>query len=91
MRVLKLIARVAFICNICFLVASLILWLPRPPEGQVVSTVIVMGFLMGMPLNIIVFGFAVARRWRVGIPIWVLTFNAVVFCLQLTSLILRLK
>ena len=91
MQVLKLIVRVAFICNICFLLASVIIWLPHPPEGQVVSTVIVMGYLMGLPLNAIVFGFVAVRRRPVEIPVWLLVFNAVVFCLQLFSLILRLK
>src|SRR5580698_11664931 len=59
MQALKLLVRVAFICNVCFLLASLIRWLPNPPEGQLVSTVIVMGYLMGLPVNGIVLGWAV--------------------------------
>ena len=95
MRVLKLLARVAFICNICFVLASLILWLRHPPEGQVVSTVIVMGYLMGLPLNAIVFGWMLVLRtkWRrraVAFPGWVIAFNVVVACLHLLSLIQHL-
>jgi hypothetical protein len=96
MQVLKLLVRVAFICNICFLLASLILWLPSPPEGQVVSTVIVMGYLMGLPVNGIVFCWALilaaAGKWRAAaLPVWLLGFNFIVFCLQFISLIHRLK
>jgi hypothetical protein len=116
---LKLLVRVAFICNISYVLASLILWLPNPPDGQIVSTVIVMGYLMGLPLNAIVFGVGLVwrikdvavpardrtmtamegrggerprfERWRsAGIPLWILGFNLVVFCLQFISLIFRI-
>ena len=92
MQVLKLLVRVAFICNICFLLAFLILWLPNPPGGQVVSTVIVMGYLMGLPLNVIVTGWAIAlrarRRWRpAAISGPLMVFNLIVFCFQFISLI----
>jgi hypothetical protein len=95
MRVLKLLVRVAFICNICFLLACLILWLPSPPEGQVVSTVIVMGYGMGLPLNTIVFGWALVlaarRRWQAAaIPGWLMIFNLIIFCCQFISLIRHL-
>jgi hypothetical protein len=94
MQAIRLLVRVAFICNICFVLASLILWLPHPPEGQVVSTVIVMGYLMGLPLNAIVFGWMLvlrtAGRRAVAFPGWVIAFNVVVACLQLLSLIRHL-
>ena len=90
MQVLKLLVRVAFICNICFLLACLILWLPNPPEGQVVSTVIVMGYGMGLPVNAIVFGWALvlaaAEKWRTAaLPVWLLIVNFIVFCFQILS------
>jgi hypothetical protein len=96
MQVLKLLVRVAFICNICFLLASLILWLPSPPAGHIVSTVIVMGYLMGLPVNAIVFGWllvlaAAGRRRAVALPIRVLAFNFIIFCLQFISLIQHRK
>jgi hypothetical protein len=96
MQALKLLVRVAFICNICFLLASLIRWLPNPPEGQVVSTVIVMGYLMGLPVNGIVFCWALilaaAGKWRAAaLPVWLMVFNFVIFCLQFIALILHLK
>ncbi|HXD79421.1 MAG TPA: hypothetical protein VN616_16505 [Puia sp.] len=95
MHVLKVLARVAFLCNMCFLAAALILWLPNPPEGSVVSTVIVMGFLMGLPVNAAVFGWAllrVAGKWRVQVlPRGIMLFNFIVFCLQFIYLIQRLR
>ena len=95
MKLLKLLVRVAFICNICFLLALLILWLPNPPEGQVVSTVIVMGYGMALPLNAIVFGWAIGlaakKRWRTaGLSGWLLGFNFAIFCCQFISLIRHL-
>ncbi|HUB59996.1 MAG TPA: hypothetical protein VL978_04810 [Puia sp.] len=96
MQVLKLLVRVAFICNICFLLASLILWLPRPPGGQVVSTVIVMGYGMGLPVNAIIFSWAFAlaakRKWRAAaFSSRLMSFNLVIFCCQFISLIRHLK
>jgi hypothetical protein len=96
MQVLKLLVRVAFICNICFLLASLILWLPNPPEGYVVSTVIVMGYGMGVPINVIVFGWvlilaAKGRRREVALPRWLMIVNLVIFCFQILLLISHRK
>lgn len=92
MQVLKLLVRVAVICNICFLAAAGILWLPNPPAGSVVSTVIVMGCLMGLPLNVIVLTWALilARtgRWqRAALNVWLLVFNFVVLCLNVLFII----
>jgi hypothetical protein len=96
MQVLKFLVRVAFICNICFLLATMILWLPNPPEGQVVSTVIVLGYLMGLPVNAIVFGWALTLaatgKWRpAALPGWLIGVNVVIFCLQFISLIFHWK
>jgi hypothetical protein len=96
MRVLKLLVRVAFICNVCFLLAFLILWLPNPPEGNIVSTVLVMGYGMGLPVNTIVFGWALIlaaqRRWRAAaIPAWLMIINLIIFCCQFISLIRHLQ
>jgi hypothetical protein len=95
MRLFKLLVRVAFICNVCFILASLILLLPNPPEGQVVSTVIVVGYILGLPANAIVFGWAIALgssgRWREAeVPVWLMVVNAIVLSFQLLLLILQL-
>jgi hypothetical protein len=87
MQVLKLLVRVTVICNICFLAASVMLLLPDPPEGTIVSTVIVVGCVLGLPLNAIVFVWALilacTGRWRnAGLSVWLAGFNFVVFCLE---------
>jgi hypothetical protein len=94
MRALKLLARVAFICNVCFLLASLILLLPNPPGGHIVSTVIVAGYLMGLPANVIVFGWVIiltssSRGQEAELPVWLMVVNGVIFCFQLVLLILH--
>ena len=96
MQVLKLLARVAFICNFCFLAASLILLFPHPPEGHIVSTVIVAGYVMGLPANTIVFGWLVVlassgRRQEAELPVWLIVVNGVIFCFQLVLLILHFR
>ncbi len=96
MQVLKLLVRVAFICNICFLLACLILWLPNPPEGHVVSTIIVMGYGMGLPVNVIVFGWVLVlaakkKRREAALPGWLLIVNLIVFCFQILLLISHRK
>src|SRR5579863_650475 len=94
MRLLRLLVRVATICNVCFILASLILLLPNPPEGQVVSTVIALGYLVGLPANAIVFGWVIALgssgRWREAeLPVWLMVVNGVIFSFQLLLLILH--
>ena len=63
MAVLKLLVRVAFICNICFPSG-----IPDPMAARTrrmvisISTVIVMGYRMGLPVNTIVFGWTTCSR-----------------------------
>jgi hypothetical protein len=96
MQLLRLLSRVAFICNICFLAASFIQWLPNPPEGEPVATVIVMGYLLSALFNIIVnlwvLGLLLVKRLRAAaVPLWLLIVNFGFFMLQLTLLILNRK
>jgi len=93
MRVLRLLSRVAFICNICFLLASFIQWIPNPPEGELVSVIIVLGYLLAIFINTMVnvwVGLALlTRRLRRGmVPLWLLIVNALFFILQITLYIL---
>jgi len=54
MSFLRLLSKVAFICNICFLLAILILGIKHPPEGEIVSLIIVMGYLLAVIVNTVV-------------------------------------
>jgi hypothetical protein len=88
MRLLRSLSRVAFICNICFLFTVLQRYLPHPPEGEVIQTILVMGFFLGAVVNILlnvpliimlIFG----RLRRSGIPAWLLIVNFLFFLVQI--------
>lgn len=85
MPVLRLLSRVAFICNVCWLLASFIQWLPHPPEGEAVTSIIVMGYIGSIVSNLVVnvwvvAAFLVGRLRRQQVPVWLLVVNAL-FCL----------
>jgi hypothetical protein len=93
MRVLRLLSRVAFICNICFLLASFIQWIPNPPEGEVISMIIVLGYLLSIFINTLVNVWVLlallTRSLHHGmIPLWLLIVNGLLFILQIILYIL---
>ena len=94
MRLLRLLSRVAFICNICFLLASFVQWLPNPPEGGVVSMIIILGYLLAILVNTLVnvwvIALFVARRLiKDAVPTWLLIANFLFFSIQLTLFIIN--
>jgi hypothetical protein len=96
MPLLRLLSRVAFICNICFLLASFVQWLPNPPEGGLVSMIIVLGYLLAILVNTVVNIWVVAalmvRRLKKGmVPTWLLIANFAFFVLQLLLLLINRK
>jgi hypothetical protein len=96
MRLLRLLSRVAFICNICFLLASFVQWLPDPPEGGLVSMIIIMGYLLAILVNTVVnlwvIALFIAGRLRASsVPVWLLIVNFAFFSLQLALLIINRK
>jgi len=89
MRFLRLLSRVAFICNICYLLASLVRYLPNPPEGDVLSTIIVLGWMLGILANMVVnVWWLVARAAKrpVHVPRWLLIVNFIFLIIQLVIL-----
>ncbi|HRE51425.1 MAG TPA: hypothetical protein PK339_08395 [Flavitalea sp.] len=52
MRILVFFSRVAFICNVCFVLACLAQFLPLAPNGFVASTIIVLGKPASVALNL---------------------------------------
>jgi len=100
MRVLRLLSRVAFICNICFVLASLIQWLPHRKETEgmsadiVLSNIFVLGFILSIVINIIVnagivFLFILGRLRAAAIPVWLLIINALFFLWQVVLFIIN--
>ena len=62
MGLLRMLNRSAFICNVCFLLAILILRVRQPVDPGLASLIIVMGFVLSIILNIIV-NFWHLARW----------------------------
>lgn len=96
MQVLRLLSRVAFICNICFLLASFIQWLPYKVEGGAVSMIIVLGYLLAIVVNIVVnvsviLLLLIGRLRKAAIPVWLVIVNFLFFALQLTLFIINRK
>ena len=90
---LRFFSRVAFLCNICFLLALFILWLDQPPEGDMVSLVIVIGFVLAVIVNFIVnfaYGIQLIRRKQLTpvIPRWLIIAN---FIFLIPQIILLMK
>ncbi|HVS96700.1 MAG TPA: hypothetical protein VHE54_09435 [Puia sp.] len=94
MRLIQFLSRLAFICNICFLLASFTQWIPAPPENALLSDIIVLGYLGALVVNLIVnlaivILFVAGRLRRTGIPGWLLIVNFVFFIVQIVLLVLN--
>jgi hypothetical protein len=93
MSTLKFFSRVAFICNVCFLFAVILLWVDHPPEGELISLIIVMGFVLAVIINSLVnisIGVSMAMKMKARnfIPGWLIIAN---FLFLIPQLILLLK
>ncbi|HEY6899073.1 MAG TPA: hypothetical protein VI233_00460 [Puia sp.] len=96
MQVFRFLSRVAFICNVCYLLASFIQWLPHPPEGEIITNIIVFGFGGSLLINLI-FGLSVVILFAIGklraanIPVWLLVVNLLFFILQVILIVINQK
>jgi hypothetical protein len=94
MGALRFLSRVAFICNLCFLLLSFSQWLPQLPDNALTSDLIMLGWPLAVAVNIFVnlalIGMLVIGRLRkTRIPVWLIIVNFIFFALQLTILILN--
>ena len=90
---LRVVSKLAFICNLCFLVAFIIQWIPHFPEGELVSNVIILGYVVAVIVNAIVnTWYAIllfsAKELRNIVPVWLIITN---FLFLIPQLILFLK
>jgi hypothetical protein len=88
MRLVRFLSRVAFICNICFLVASFSRWLPALPDNAIISDIIVLGYLVSVLINILVnllvlVLLLIGRLRAAAIPVWLLVVNCIFFIGQI--------
>jgi len=94
MGLLRFFSRVAFICNICYLLTSLARYGPPILENNdIISTIIVLGWLMAIIVNILVnLWVLVAWSFRKGkgrleVPRWLLIVNFIFLLAQLTTIL----
>ena len=93
MRLLRFLSRVAFICNVSFVLTSLAQYVPHLQDGTILSTIVVMGYLMSIVVNIlvnlsllVVWAF---RKRAMEIPLWLVIVNFIFFVVQLLILFLN--
>ena len=92
MRLLRLLSRVAFICNICFVLASLARYVPSLPDNDLVSTIIVLGYVLSILVNILVnVWIGVVWAFRKGplmISRWLWIINLIFLIIQILVILL---
>jgi hypothetical protein len=94
MSKLLFFSRVAFICNICFVITFIIRYVPFLEEGFVLSTIVVTGLVLSIIINFIVNLFYCIMMagyqtpiWKY-IPKWLLITNFLFFVAQAILLII---
>jgi hypothetical protein len=88
MATAKFLSKVAFICNICFLIANALLWEKNPPRADWLSLVIIMGYVMAVFMNAgALISYLYIRFWGehsgYPVPIWLIIINCLFFLIQL--------
>lgn len=85
---IRFLSKVAFICNLSFLAALFILWMDHPPDGGLVSLIILMGFVLSAIFNAIVvlcYAFLLLTRKPLKplLPFWLIIANFLFFIVQI--------
>jgi len=93
MQKLLFFSRVAFICNICFVLAFLMKYVPDLKDGYLTSTVLILGvglaFGLNLLVNLITGIFLLQRKYREqAYPSWLIIAN---FLFLIPQLILLLR
>ncbi|MEP7318852.1 MAG: hypothetical protein ABI921_08915 [Panacibacter sp.] len=87
MRFLLLLQRVTFICNLLFIFCIIMLFVGNPIASQgIQSIVIILGYIVSLILGFVVNLWEVIlllNRKHSAVPVWLRTFNFVLFVIQL--------
>lgn len=80
-------SRVAFLCNLCFLITSLLRFIPELKTGFLTSTVIVLGLVVAIVLNALVNLFYLIfmlsnKPISTLVPSWLVITNFLFFLVQ---------
>ena len=81
-------SRVAFICNICFLIAFSVQLTHWIKNEQLTSTIILIGYVMGFIINPFVnlsylFTALISRKKLAIVPAWLITANILFLVIQI--------
>ena len=92
MQKLLFFSRVAFICNICFVLAFLMKYVPDLKDGYLTSTVLILGvglaFGLNLLVNLITGVFLLQRKYREPpYPSWLIIANFLFLIPQLIVLL----
>ena len=92
MRKLLFLSRVAFVCNIFFVISFSIQLTNWIKNEQVKSSVVVIGYVMALPLNFLINLFyliMILRRKKLteSIPVWLITANILFLVIQILYII----
>lgn len=87
MAKLAFFSRVALLCNACFLITFLLRLAPSLKEGFFISTIIIIGLVLSIVINIVLHIFCVlvvmtGKPIRQFVPAWLLGINFLFFVLQ---------
>jgi hypothetical protein len=85
-------SRVAFLCNICFLISICLHYIPAIANGMVSSTIIVLGTVLSIVINALTNVLCIlvtlaGKPIRLFVPKWLIIINFLFFILQVILLI----
>lgn len=90
---IRFFSKVAFLCNICFLLAIIIQWIPHPLQGELIAATVILGYVFAAIVNLVVSAwiailFFSKKFSQSAVPAWLILAN---FLFLLPELILLLK
>ena len=90
---IRFFSKVAFICNICFVMAIIIQWMPNPLHGELIATAVILGYVFAGIVNLIIsfwiaILFFLGKLRQSGVPTWLIVAN---FLFLAPEIILLLK
>jgi uncharacterized BrkB/YihY/UPF0761 family membrane protein len=88
MRKLLFFSRVAFICNIFFVICFSIQLTNWIHDEQLKSTIVILGYVLGIPLNVVInliylVLFAGRKKFWQTVPSWLITANIIFLVIQI--------
>lgn len=87
---LLFLSRVAFICNLCYLISFFFRGGVETVQPDIKSTVIVLGHPVAVFLNIVcvaMYAYFYFRKHTLSVPRWLVIFNLLFLIIQLTDLL----